>query len=57
MPLSERIFVSLLFGFVAACFARALSVPWWRDWEIGDASDIGVMTALAVFYLLRTRRS
>jgi hypothetical protein len=41
-----RLLFALCVAFLAYSFARALGVPIWRDWQIGDATDI----ALTAFY-------
>ncbi len=34
--------------------AHEAGVPWWRDWEIGDAHDIGVCVTMGLWMLLRS---
>jgi len=44
-------------GLLAFMIAKGAGVPVWRDWEIGDATDIGFVTSVAVFLTgLRVRQ-
>jgi len=44
-------FVSALaFAFAAYYAARGLGLPAWRDWEAGDAADIGMLVFLGVLF-------
>lgn len=45
----RRTLVAICSAAVAFWFARALGIPAWRTWEIGDASDIALLTFIAVF--------
>lgn len=47
-----RFVASAFVGVLAFLIAKESGVPVWRDWEIGDAADIGVTTTAAVYYLL-----
>lgn len=40
---------------VAVSFARALDVPVWRNWPIGDQFDIAVCTFLAAILLTQRK--
>lgn len=44
-------------GLLAAIIAHNAGVPWWRTgWGIGDATDIGVLSAIAVGQLMQVLR-
>jgi hypothetical protein len=45
--------VSLVAGLLAFCIAREAGVPVWRDWEIGDATDIGFLTYALIYCACR----
>ncbi len=34
---------------LAWCIGKALGVPVWRDWDIGDRADLAVLAFWAVF--------
>lgn len=42
---------AMLLGFVAYWLALGMGIPAWRQWQPGDASDIGVFVFLAVLAL------
>ena len=50
--MNRKLFVASCIAFVAYAFAKALHVPDWRNWDIGDATDIAITTWFAVFYLM-----
>lgn len=52
----SRLPAAVIAGLLAAMIAHEAGVPWWRDWQIGDASDIGLTTGWLVFTLLRFMR-
>lgn len=49
--LCRRIIGAAMLGLVAFWFARALNIPFWRQWEPGDASDIALFTFAAAMFL------
>ena len=50
---SAALFAGLLGWFVG----KALGVPIWRDWDIGDRTDMALTAALLVLCLTRPRKS
>ena len=47
---------AVFFGSAAYWFAIGIGLPSWRRWPPGDASDIGLFTALGVWHVLNMRR-
>lgn len=48
-----RFFGCVCLGLAAAMAAHEAGVPWWRDWQIGDAADIGMSVCMGLFWLTR----
>lgn len=47
-----RFMASFMSGGLAFFVAKGCGIPTWRDWEVGDATDISLTAFLAVFWLL-----
>lgn len=43
-----RLLITAAFGLAAFAMAHANGIPIWRNWPVGDATDIGLLVALAV---------
>jgi hypothetical protein len=48
------IWVAIWAAILAASIAHNCGVPWWRDWEPGDAVDIGLATWVISWHLLNS---
>jgi hypothetical protein len=44
-----------MIGLAAWALARELGAPAWRDWQFGDASDIGLLTFIGIVWLAASR--
>lgn len=50
-----RAWGSALLGLAAAMATHNAGVPWWRnDWQIGDATDIGVTVGFGIYFIAAT---
>jgi len=53
--MARRLWAALCVAFVAVSLAKGIGIPWWLDgWDYGDQADIGLMTFLAVWMLLKS---
>ena len=49
--------LAILWAVLLAWFVgKALNVPVWRDWDIGDRSDMAIAAGMLVFFLTSAAR-
>lgn len=61
MSFGRRVITSLMLGYAAFAMARGIGIPAWQDWPThdvpADASDIGVLVALALFHRSKSKEA
>lgn len=54
MSVYRRLYAAMTAGLLGWFIGKALNVPIWRDWDIGDRSDMALCAALLIIALTRS---
>lgn len=52
--MGKRLYAAFCAGLLAWFIGKAMNVPVWRDWDIGDRSDMALTAFLLVWFALAT---
>ena len=54
--MGERLFAALCAALFGWFVGKAMGVPIWRDWDMGDRSDLALLAFLCVWFAIGAAR-